>query len=81
LFLNDNNLVIGTSKYIEKVSTCLLVTNLDGKVLKEIELPSGGDTSYPGMIIHVEKLMVSYYSSHKGNSSVYLVEIPLNKLK
>ena len=77
LFLNDNNLVIGTRKYSEKISTCLLVTNLDGKVLKEIELPSGGDTSYPGMVIHDEKLWVSYYSSHEGTPNIYLAQLPL----
>ncbi|WP_034256538.1 hypothetical protein [Arenibacter latericius] len=81
LFLNDNNLVIGTRNYIKKASTSLLVTNLDGKVLKKIELPSGGDTSYPGMLVHDEKLWVSYYSNHEGNSSIYLAQVPLNKLK
>jgi hypothetical protein len=73
--------VIGTRKYGEKVSTSLLVTDLEGKALKEIELPSGGDNSYPGMLIHDKKLWVSYYSSHEGNPSIYLAQIPLNKLK
>lgn len=81
LFLNNSRLVIGTRKYGEKVSTSLLVTNLEGKALKEIELPSGGDNSYPGMLIHDKKLWVSYYSSHEGNPSIYLAQIPLNKLK
>lgn len=80
LFLNDSNLVIGTRKYGEKRSTNILVTNLDGNVLKEIELPSGGDTSYPGMVIYDQKLWISYYSSHEGNPNIYLAQLPLIKL-
>ena len=81
LFLNDNKLVIGTRSYSKKTSTSILITNLDGKVLKEVELPSGGDTSYPGMVIHNEKLWVSYYSSHEGNPYIYLAQLPLNILQ
>lgn len=81
LFMNDNKLVIGTRKYSEKTSTCILVTNLDEKVLKEFELPSGGDTSYPGMVIHNKKLWVSYYSSHEGKPNIYLAQLPLSVLQ
>jgi hypothetical protein len=35
-------------------------------------LPSGGDTSYPGLVWHKGELWVSYYSSHEGKSSIYL---------
>ena len=80
LFLNDNELVIGTRKYGEKNSTNLLVTNLDGKVLKEVGLPSGGDTSYPGMVIFDKTLWVSFYSTHEGKPNIYLAQLPLNSL-
>ncbi|NLO02510.1 MAG: hypothetical protein GX126_09380 [Bacteroidales bacterium] len=81
IFAGNDKLVIGTRKYQDKVQTHLLVTNLTGDVKKEIILPSGGDTSYPGMLIHKNKLCVSYYSSHEGNSSIYFTRIPLRDLK
>jgi len=37
-----------------------------------VTLPSGGDTSYPGLLWHEERLWVSYYSSHEGKTSIYL---------
>lgn len=80
LFLNDSELIIGTRNYIGDPKTHLLVTDLKGKVRKTIELPSGGDTSYPGMLIYDDFLWVSYYSSHEGNSQIYLSKIPLKKL-
>lgn len=40
-------------------------------------LPSGGDTSYPGLVYHNEMLWMSYYSSHEGKASIYLAKIKL----
>ena len=40
-----------------------------------LTLPSGGDTSYPGLIWHNGLLWMSYYSSHEGKSSIYLARI------
>lgn len=40
-----------------------------------LELPSGGDTSYPGLVWHDDLLWVSYYSSHQGKSSIYLAKV------
>ncbi|WP_253289741.1 hypothetical protein [Verrucosispora sioxanthis] len=40
-------------------------------------LPSGGDSSYPGLVWHDDRLHVSYYSSHEGHSCVYLAEVDL----
>ena len=38
-------------------------------------LPSGGDTSYPGMVWHENKIWLSYYSSHEGKCRIYLAQI------
>lgn len=35
-------------------------------------LPSGGDTSYPGMVIKDKQLWISYYSSHEEKTAIYL---------
>jgi hypothetical protein len=42
-----------------------------------LRLPSGGDSSYPGMVLHDGLLWMSYYSSHEGKSSIYLARIRL----
>jgi hypothetical protein len=46
-----------------------------GKLIPAVTLPSGGDTSYPGMVWHDGKLWISYYSSHEGKSSIYLARL------
>lgn len=43
----------------------------------QLTLPSGGDTSYAGMVWHDGLLWASYYSSHEGKSSIYLAKIRL----
>src|SRR5439155_23270447 len=42
-----------------------------------LTLPSGGDTSYAGLVWHEDLLWVSYYSSHEGKSSIYLAKVRL----
>ena len=49
-----------------------------GRHLPEfLSLPSGGDTSYPGLVWHDGLLWVSYYSSHEGKTSIYLAKVKL----
>lgn len=40
-----------------------------------LEFPSGGDTSYPGLVWHDDHLWVSYYSSHEDKTSIYLAKV------
>lgn len=40
-----------------------------------LNLPSGGDTSYPGMVWHRGLLWIAYYSSHEGKACIYLAKI------
>jgi hypothetical protein len=47
-------------------------------VTPEITLPSGGDCSYPGMVWHDNKLWLTYYSSHEGQTSIYLAQIAVS---
>ena len=42
-----------------------------------LELPSGGDTSYPGLVWHEGLLWVSYYSSHEGKANIYLARVKI----
>ena len=42
-----------------------------------LTLPSGGDTSYAGMVWHNDELWISYYSSHEEKPSIYLARIAI----
>ena len=42
-----------------------------------LTFPSGGDTSYAGMVVHEGVLFVSYYSSHESATAVYLAKVKL----
>ena len=44
---------------------------------KLLKLPSGGDTSYPGLVWHDNLLYMSYYSSHEGKTSIYMAKIKI----
>lgn len=48
---------------------------LDGRYEPALTLPSGGDTSYAGMVWHDGLLWVSYYASHEGKSAIYLARV------
>lgn len=43
-----------------------------GSITETQRLPSGGDTSYAGMVWHEDQLWVSYYSSHEEKTAIYL---------
>lgn len=53
---------------------CQLDTT-EHEMTKLLRLPSGGDTSYPGLVWHNDLLYMSYYSSHEGKTSIYLARI------
>ena len=48
---------------------------VNGTMTKLAKLPSGGDTSYPGLVWYNDMLYVSYYSSHEGKTSIYLAKV------
>jgi hypothetical protein len=45
-----------------------------------LTLPSGGDTSYPGLAWHDDVLWVSYYSSHEGKAMIYVAQVRIDEL-
>jgi hypothetical protein len=47
------------------------------RVIPILDLPSGGDSSYPGLVWHKDQLWMSYYSSHEGKASIYLAIIEI----
>lgn len=50
-----------------------------GKLIDLLLLPSGGDTSYPGLVWYKNTLWMSYYSSHEGKSAIYLAKLELKQ--
>jgi len=60
--------------------TALALIGLDGSLRQLALAPSGGDTSYPGLLLEGDELLVSYYSSHEEKTCVYLLEADLQDL-
>lgn len=82
----DGSIIAGGRCYLEKANrTRLWKGDLDGKLETRYTLPSGGDNSYPGLLIVGEELWVVYYSSHelKGDdgaarAGIYFAKMPLS---
>ncbi|MFK7817638.1 MAG: sialidase family protein [Planctomycetaceae bacterium] len=60
-----------------RTSLCSVDVN-NAKLTEVLKLPSGGDTSYAGMVWHDEQLWISYYSSHESKTSIYLARVRLD---
>jgi hypothetical protein len=55
-----------------RVAVCAMTTSSLAPLL---ELPSGGDCGYPGIVFHRGRLWISYYSSHEGKARIYLAKV------
>jgi hypothetical protein len=76
--LPDGRYVAAGRLYDGRVRTSLLWLDPQAATLTEfLPLPSGGDSSYPGLVWHDDRLWVSYYSSHEGKTSIYLARVEL----
>jgi hypothetical protein len=76
--LPDGRFVAAVRLYDNKVRTSLCwVDPQAGSITEFLALPSGGDTSYAGMVLHNDLLWVSYYSSHEGKTSIYLAKVEI----
>jgi hypothetical protein len=78
LRLPDGRFVAGARLYDGAVRTSIAwIEPETGKFEEAVALPSGGDTSYPGLVLADDVLWVSYYSSHEGKTSIYLARVRL----
>jgi hypothetical protein len=74
----DGRLVAAVRLYDGAVRTSLCWVEPGAGTLTEfLKLPSGGDTSYAGLVWHEGLVWVSYYSSHEGKTSIYLAKVRL----
>ncbi|MEK6234133.1 MAG: exo-alpha-sialidase, partial [Planctomycetales bacterium] len=75
----DGRILVAGRDYQSGTRTKLWMLSPDhAKLTDLLTLPSGGDTSYPGLAWHEGLLWVSYYSSHEGKTSIYLAKVRLN---
>ena len=78
LELPDGRIIVAARLYDQKVRTSLCwLDAISEKLVECLPLPSGGDSSYPGLVLHDGKLYVSYYSSHEGKTSIYFATVGL----
>jgi hypothetical protein len=78
LRLPDGRLVAGVRLMDGKTRTALCWVDPEaGRLTEFLSLPSGGDTSYPGLVWNDGLLWVSYYASHEGKTSIYLARVKI----
>ena len=74
--LPDGRFVAAVRLYDNYARTGLCWIDPAAGTLREfMTLPSGGDTSYPGLVWHDGLLWVSYYASYEGKTSIYLAKV------
>jgi hypothetical protein len=78
VLLPDGRFIGGVRLYDGGARTSVVSIDRDTGALTELlKLPSGGDTSYPGVVWFNNELWVSYYSSHEGKTMIYLARVGL----
>lgn len=76
MLLDNGKIFCATREYLNsEQKTIILKVDLDGTTTKLLTLPSGGDCSYPGLVLKDSTLFVSYYSSHEEKTAIYMARI------
>lgn len=76
--LPDGRFLAAGRNHSGSVRTSLFWLDVEKASLTEcLKLPSGGDSSYPGLVWHDGQLWVSYYSSHESKTAIYLAKVSL----
>jgi len=76
--LPDGKIIAATRLYDGGTRTSLSWLDPETATLTEcLKLPSGGDTSYAGMVWKDDLLWVSYYSSHEEKTCIYLAKVKI----
>lgn len=78
--LNDKIICVSRNVQEDVVKTSLYCNVSEYNLAKLFDFPSGGDTSYAGIIIEKGRLLVTYHSSHISFCDIYIAEIPIKCL-
>lgn len=78
LTMPDDSMWAVNRAYGSKVNATELAKLTPTSYEPMLKFASGGDTSYAGLVVHDDRLWVSYYSSHEGKSAIYLAKVKLN---
>ena len=79
ILLPDGRFVGSARLYDSRRRTALCwIDPKAGTLTEALTLPSGGDSSYCGLVLHDGLLWVSYYSSHEGKASIYLAKVKIH---
>jgi hypothetical protein len=74
--LSDGRFIATVRLYDNQTRTSLCLADpVDGNLKECLKLPSGGDTSYAGMVEYEGSLRISYYSSHEAKTAIYLARV------
>jgi hypothetical protein len=74
--LPDGRFVAAVRLYDGRARTALCwIDPASGSLREFLTLPSGGDTSYAGMVWHDGLLWVSYYASHEDRTGIYFAKV------
>jgi hypothetical protein len=57
----------------------VIYTFADGKLTPYCRFPAGGDCAYAEAVRDGDNMLVSYYSTHEGQTNIYLAVVPLKK--
>lgn len=86
MLLLDGGKVIVAGRSYDKGMPCrtsIWTGTLNGDFTKVLDLPSGmhGDTSYPGMIVKGNKLLITWYAGiDEGTADIWFSKIPLSRI-
>jgi len=74
----DGRIVAAVRLYepVPRTALCWL-DPVQNRLTEFLTLPSGGDTSYAGLVFHQNLLWISYYSSHISKPMIYIAKVKL----
>jgi len=79
--LPDGRWLAAGRRYANGHAVCTSLWWVDpkaGKLTAALDLPSDGDTSYPGMVWSDGVVWISYYSSDENKTSIYLAKVSVS---